>query len=361
MDMRRRSAETSSHPCIRLHFGLQDRPFELSDAKKFYFRLPHEIASITLSYSLEQYQGLAMLTGAPGTGKTTLLSRLIEELGPESRPLLLSDAGAVGGSLTQQFASQLGIRAIKEQLPEVLGELLAREASNGRMTVLMLDESQNLTPQQFAEVLFLSNRFALGTRSLQIFLVGQRSLETRLAQRDLESLNQRVSVRTTVEPLTREQTASYITFRLRVAGAVNTHLFTPDAMDLVFDTTEGVARLINILCERALAVGYAEDLSVVDRNTIVFAIEDLPPTLFDAPENPLQVSASNDVASSEDFNRVERKLDHLIEIVSRGGLDTERDDTLSLGTLIDPRPTSTLDEYQGSPLTHRRDPFTTKV
>ena len=119
--------------------------------------------------------------------------------------------------------------------------------------------------------------------------------------------------------------------------------------------------MINILCERALAVGYAEDLSVIDRNTIVFAIEDLPPTLFDAPENPLQVSASNDVASSEDFNRVERKLDHLIEIVSRGGLDTERDDTLSPGTMIDPRPTSTLDEYQGSPLTHRRDPFTTKV
>ena len=91
----------------RPHFSLKDRPFELSDDPQYYFALPHEIASITLSYSLEQHQGMAMLTGKPGTGKTTLLRRLLEELSPDSCGFLLSDAGTVGGSLTKQFGSEL--------------------------------------------------------------------------------------------------------------------------------------------------------------------------------------------------------------------------------------------------------------
>ena len=375
----------------RLHFGLQERPFEFSDDPKYYFRLPHEIAWITLDYSLEQHQGMAMLTGKPGTGKTTLLRRLIEELSPNTHGFLLSDAGAVGGSLTKQFAAQLGIHATQEQLPTILGNFLEREASYGRSTVLMLDESQNLSRAQLDEVRFLSNRYASRQRWLQIFLVGQPSLEKRLTELDLESLSQRVAVRATVDPLTREQTASYVSFRSRVAGATNTHLFTRSAIDVVYENTEGVARLINILCERALAVGYAEDVAVIDRSTVVAALEDLPSGIFDpqafvasaeprpavmgpAVVNDLRsdptASSAHDVGARDvgnpalrhQMDRLERKLDSLIEMWSGFGpfpapIDRAPSQRVSGG----PRAARAASERSEAPLATEHDPFVSKL
>ena len=332
-----------------------------------------------------------MLTGKPGTGKTTLLRRLLEELSPDSCGFLLPDAGAVGGSLTKQFAAQLGIHATQEQLPTILGDFLEREASFGRTIVLMLDESQNLSQEQLEEVRFLSNRYASERRLLQVFLVGQPSLEKRLTEHDLESLNQRVAVRATVEPLTREQTKSYVSFRLRVAGATSTRLFTPGALDLVFDNTKGVARLINILCERALVVGYADDVPVIDRSTVLAAIDDLPSRLLDPQtgaasaepkplvmgptaakdvrSDPTTTSAyghgskdASDAALHHQLDRVERKLDHLIAVLLGAGVMTPPgDDPLSQRSSGGPRPAHAVSEEGGASLSIERDPLLSKL
>ena len=236
----------------------------------------------------------------------------------------------------------------------------------------MLDESQNLSREQLEEVRFFGNRYGSARRMLQIFLVGQPWLENRLAERGLESINQRAAVRASVQPLTREQTESYMLFRLRVSDAKSTHLFTSEAIDIVFDRTKGVARLINILCERALAVGFADGVPVIDGSTVVAAIADLPARLLDSqaedvspctasPAIGRDAHQAGDDTLHQQLDRVERKLDHVLDVLSRAGVISRARDDLPGPPSGASSPSRGAPEHFGPPLSHEHDPCLSKA
>lgn len=305
------------------HFGLSARPFELTDDPAFYYSQPHEIASISLLYAIEQRQGLAMLTGEPGTGKTTLLKRLLHGLDSNLMGILLSDAAAAGGSLLAQFARGLRIKAVPDEIPTALRLFLERERACGRRIVLMLDEAQTLTRRHLAEVHFLSNLDSRGMRLVQVFLVGQPTLDGKLAQPELAALSQRIAVRTSVERLGLEQTAHYINFRLTAGGCRHHELFTTEAARRVHEHAHGIPRLINIVCERALLVAYADGEHSIGSATVEAAVADL--RLQRGMSGPLSaVGNRHDAPSSrltvrERIDRLEEKLDLLIMTMARAG------------------------------------------
>ncbi len=299
------------------HFRLRDRPFKLTQDLSYYFGPPHQIPLNELCYSIEEEQGVAILIGAHGMGKSTVLKRLLLSLPTNLNGLMMSDNSLSGESLVGQLASMLRVRAAKNQ-PQLLADHLKNQLLRGRKLVLLLDEAQALTPRQLEEVRFLTNLEHQGRRLAEIVLSGPPALRDRLQLPELAGLRQRVAVQSTVEPLSAPQTDSYIRHRLRVAGT-DEPLFDAAAVAAVFDKTGGVPRLINLLCDRALVAAFARGLKRVDLAVVQAAEVDIK--RFEAEQLEERTTEDGDRAASlsqllEALERIEEKQDRILEKLS---------------------------------------------
>ncbi len=227
----------------------------------------HQEGLAHLLYGINRGGGFVALTGEVGTGKTTLCHCLLQQLPDNVDIALILNPKLTALELLATICDELGIRhnsmpITAKNLIDAINHYLLTAYANGRRTVLLIDEAQNLSLTVLEQIRLLTNLETSKAKLLQIILVGQPELNKMLARQDLRQLNQRITARYHLLPLSLEETRAYIQHRLRVCRG-NYRLFNPMAIRKVYHYSAGVPRLINILCDRALLGAYATNAGVI--------------------------------------------------------------------------------------------------
>ena len=259
------------------HFGLTLKPFSLTPDPTFlYPSRQHAMAMTMLEYGLESQAAFSLLTGDIGSGKTTLVRSLLRNLGSQVAVGLISNTHHRFKSIHGWVLSALGIAPADDSEIahyEALIDAFIRTYGKGRRTLLVVDEAQNLPVEVLEELRLLSNVNSEKDLVLQILLVGQPELRAKLSRPELMQFAQRVSVDFHLSPLDRNETHAYIKHRLSVAGG-NPALFHPEAIEFVYERTNGVPRLVNQLCDFALVYAYADGQQSIDLGVISHVVRD---------------------------------------------------------------------------------------
>ena len=257
-------------------YGLAEKPFNLTPDPRFLFlTTSHREALAQLTYGVREGTGFVVLTGEVGTGKTTLLQTLLQRLGPDvDMAMIVNPMMGFDGLLElilEDFGSGTGGDTTAQRLV-ALHRFLVQRAAAGRRTVIIIDEAQHLDPPTLEQIRLLSNYESPSRKLLQIILSGQPELATKLALPQMRQLKQRIGLRCTIHSLTPRETRDYIATRLRIAKSPNPRLFTERAMDSVAKYTRGIPRLINVVCEHSLVIGYADQIRRIDHRVVEEAI-----------------------------------------------------------------------------------------
>ncbi|MEZ4215076.1 MAG: AAA family ATPase [Myxococcota bacterium] len=261
-------------------YGLREKPFALSPNPRFLFLgEAHREALAHLLYGIEQGEGFIAITGEVGTGKTTLCRTLLERLGAETDVAFLFNPSRSGTELLQAISLELGLPAgglTRRELGDQLNRHLLQRKREGRRVLLIVDEAQNLSSSTLEQIRLLSNLETSSEKLIQILLLGQPELDAKLDSPRLRQLRQRISVRWSLSPLGARDTQRYVRHRMQVAAGGRREVFTASALREVHRRTGGTPRLINILCDRALLLGYAEGAQEVDASTVRRAAREIP-------------------------------------------------------------------------------------
>jgi general secretion pathway protein A len=247
-------------------YGLKEKPFSLlPDPAYLYLSKQHEMAMTLLEYSLENQAGFCVISGKAGTGKTTLVRRLLNQIGDDVSIGLISNTHHSFGELLRWILQAFDLNdagKTRAQLHQMFMDYLIGQYAKNRRTMLIIDEAQNMSPDALEELRMLSNINSEKDLLLQVILVGQSPLREILRRPELVQFAQRIAVDYHLESLTREETLGYIRHRIMVAGGEH-ELFTEDACDAVFEYCGGIPRLINLLCDYSLVYAYASQAAVV--------------------------------------------------------------------------------------------------
>lgn len=247
-------------------YGLKEKPFSLLPDPAFLYLSPqHEMAVSLLDYSLEDQAGFCVITGKAGTGKTILLRRLLNQLGDDVAVGLITNTHHSFGELLRWILHAFHLDdsgGSRARLHQIFIDYLIAQYARNRRTLLIVDEAQNMSVAALEELRMLSNINSEKDLLLQLVLVGQPPLRDILQRPELEQFAQRVAVDYHLEPLNAAETRGYIRHRLQVAGGEH-ELFTDDACEAVHGYSNGIPRLINLLCDLALVYGYATQAAVI--------------------------------------------------------------------------------------------------
>jgi type II secretory pathway predicted ATPase ExeA/HSP20 family molecular chaperone IbpA len=242
-------------------YGLREQPFGVTpDPAYLYLSRTHSEALAALLYGIRSDRGFMALIAEPGMGKTTLLYRLIEELCDSARTVFLFQTQCDSREFFCYLLSELGIETAgmdRASMHKKLNDVLFSEMLEGRRTVLVVDEAQNLEGPVLETIRLLSNFETTHSKLLEIVLAGQPQLAENLARPDLSQLRQRIAVLSRLESLSATETACYIEHRLKVAGYSGGPLFSPEALALITEQSQGIPREINSICFSALLLGQA--------------------------------------------------------------------------------------------------------
>jgi general secretion pathway protein A len=260
-------------------YGLKQAPFDLTPNPRFLFHSrKHREALNHLLYGIRERKGFVQLTGEVGAGKTTLCRALLEQLdGHFSTALILNPALDAAG-LMKAVATEFGLNVKgldRLETIAAIGEYLLQQIQQGKETVLIIDEAQDLTEDLLEQVRLLSNIETDDRKLLQIVLLGQPELRDRLNAYQLRQLRQRITVRYHLMPLTRAEMAQYIHHRLQLAGATGAPFFTQPALWRVFHYSQGIPRLVNAVCDKALLAGFVEQSERINFRLVGRAIREL--------------------------------------------------------------------------------------
>ena len=249
------------------HYGFREKPFSLlPDPSFLYLSRKHRMALAMLEYGLANQAGFTVVSGGIGTGKTTLIRHLLNNLEQDVTVGLISNTHRSFGELLQWIllAFNLDYRDKgKVELYQAFVDFMIQEYARNRRTVLIVDEAQNMAPETLEELRMLSNVNADKDQVLQVVLVGQEELRDTLRRPDLVQFAQRITVDYHLTPLTAEETRDLIRHRLEAAGG-DPELFTAEAAEIAHRYSGGVPRLVNLLCDTALVYGYAEQVERID-------------------------------------------------------------------------------------------------
>jgi general secretion pathway protein A len=289
-------------------YGLKENPFNVSPDPRYLF-LTQQIEETlsSLMYGIQTRKGILTLTGEVGTGKTTLVNRLLDwlhERGTKSAFLFNSrmNSTQLFDFVLAEFDIHCESNSKSQQLMKLNHWLLERFRA-GETAVLILDEAQNLTFPVLEEIRLLTNLETSTEKLLQIVLSGQPELDEKLNLPQLRQLRQRIMIRCKTGPLTKEQTHDYILQRLKIAGATASEqpIFSPATVATVYLYSLGIPRVVNLLCEHALINAYVEHQrpiqpKIVEDVAREFQLDEIEPTA--SPEN-LRTSA--ELYNSEAF------------------------------------------------------------
>jgi general secretion pathway protein A len=243
------------------YFGFREAPFSVTPDPGFFYTNPlYQEALATLHYGITAKKGLIVITGEVGTGKTTLLRKLIRNLEPTVHSVFIFNTLLDFSELLQLTLRHLGLTTKHENtltMIEQLHDYLIKQLKEGHTVSLLVDEAQNLTDEVFEGLRLLSNLETDKEKLLQIVLMGQPELKAKLDQPSLRQLKQRAILQCQLAPLNREEAGRYIDCRLRAAGYEGEDLFAPDAVEQIGSYSRGIPRLINVICDNALINAYA--------------------------------------------------------------------------------------------------------
>ena len=250
------------------YFGLSEAPFNMTPDPRFiYFSRKHQEAFATLVYGVNYRKGFIEITGEIGAGKTTLCRRLLSEINGRARTALLLNPCLSDTQLLTAIVDDFGIHCktrTKKGLFDALNQFLLDVGQKGLTSVLIIDEAQNLSHKTLEQIRLLSNLETEREKLLQIILVGQPELRETLRHPSLVQLRQRISLRYHLPALDMQETSEYILWRLKVAGGEGSVTFTPDAFEQIYMAAQGVPRLINNLCDKAMLAAYVRETKTID-------------------------------------------------------------------------------------------------
>ena len=282
------------------YFGLTGNPFGMTPDPRFYYQnQAHREAYAALKYGVQERRGFMTLIGEVGTGKTTLLNALVEELEPGTCPILVThttvdreellrvilhklhtgdlpgasvlDRGTNASPVGTRLAGMSRVELINEFRDFTASELMAYRPP----PLLIIDEAQNLAEETLEEVRLLTNLEGPASKHLQVILAGQPELESMLVRPCLRQLRQRIAVIGRLQPMSCAETFEYITFRLQKAGCDRNDLFAERAVGEIWTASEGIPRIVNVLCDHAMVNAFAAGAEVIDESLAKEAIQDV--------------------------------------------------------------------------------------
>ncbi len=275
-------------------FGLNEKPFSITpDPRYLYMSERHAEALAHLIYGVKESGGFIQLTGEVGTGKTTLVRSLLQQLPDFADVAVVLNSQLSRVEFLSSICEELHVELPEQRnsikaLTDALNAYLLKNHSLGRRTILIVDEAQNLRVDVLEQVRLLTNLETAKQKLLQIILIGQPELRELLARNDMRQLAQRITGRYHLEPLTRDETAAYIDHRLKVAGAIGP-IFSPAAKRDLFRLSGGVPRMINVIADRALLGAYTQEEREVTPALVraaVAEVYDRPPAGFSWWQRP---------------------------------------------------------------------------
>ncbi len=294
------------------YYGFSEKPFNITPDPRFLFLTPgHREALAALVYGIRERQGFVVLTGEVGTGKTTLLYRLIDNLDEKVRAVFLFHTGTTYRELLKHILSELGLPVTDDDtflLIDRLKHYLLERAIAGEIVALVIDEAQNLSEEVLENVRLLSNLETRTTKLLQIVLCGQPELEAKLNATHLRQLRQRVTIFRRITPLSQAECHDYVEHRLRIVGSSTAKLFTPGAMSLLWANSGGIPRLINVMCDNALLIGFAASAKKIDEDIILEVIGDMIGALHQAAHEPAIEAAPPQPQATRKLNPIRRLI-----------------------------------------------------
>jgi general secretion pathway protein A len=260
-------------------YGLVRSPFEMTPDPAFlYLGEGHREGLATLGYGVQARKGFVLLTGEVGTGKTTLLHALLSQLDRETLAAFIFNPRLEPLDFFRMLFDEYGIETpchTKAEYLLALNRFLIARLERNLTTLLIVDEAQNLSADLLEEIRLLSNLETPRSKLIQIMLVGQPELWEMLSRPELRQLRQRIVLRYELRPFSSEETGSYVEERLRLAGYTGKGLFKPAGLRVLHELSGGVPRVINILCDGALLLGFARDRDTIGADELREVARDL--------------------------------------------------------------------------------------
>lgn len=245
-------------------YGLTERPFSLTPNPRYvFYSARYREASDELFYGIERKEGFMLLTGWPGTGKTTLCRELLDKLEPgKHRSALVFNPFLNGVEMLQALLTEFGVHfplgASRNDLLNALNKFLLEQLGHGRTCVAVFDEAQHMSTEFLEQIRVLSNLETTEEKLIQIVLVGQPELLFKIKMPGMAQLDQRVSVRSSLTHLNLDETKRYIYHRLEVAGARGRVELTDRAIANIYRSSQGIPRRVNAICDQTLLAGYVD-------------------------------------------------------------------------------------------------------
>lgn len=254
-------------------FGLRESPFNVNpDPRYLFLTRPIQEALASLTYGIQNRKGFILLTGEVGTGKTTLLNRLLGWLrGQRVATAYIFNSRLSVEDLFDLMLAEFEVPCESREKSKIvlrLNQWLLERYRAGETAVLIVDEAQNLSPEVLEEIRLLTNLETSTEKLLQIVLTGQPELEEKLKSPQVRQLRQRITLRCRTAPLTLEETFGYIAERLRIAGANCEPIFSKEAIETVHSYSCGIPRVVNLLCEHSMINAYVDSLRPVPAHLV---------------------------------------------------------------------------------------------
>ena len=296
-------------------FGLRESPFNVNpDPRYLYLTRQIQESLAGLTYGIQNRKGFILLTGEVGTGKTTLLNRLLDWLrGQRVATAYIFNSRLDVSQLFDFIMAEFEIPCECREKSQVLMRLnqwLLERYRAGETAVLIVDEAQNLTAEVLEEIRLLTNLETSTEKLLQIVLTGQPELEEKLKLPQLRQLRQRITLRCRTAALSLEETFGYIAERLRIAGANGEPIFSKESIQAVHRYSHGIPRVVNLLCEHALINAYVDSVRPVPSQLVEevareFQLDEVAPIV------------SGGLTGAQQSARTQALLESLDELVSR--------------------------------------------
>ncbi len=261
-------------------FRFTEKPFEItSDPKFLYLSEQHKEALSHLRYAVREGKGFSVITGEAGTGKTTLVQVLLNELDGHVRTSFIFNPILDQADFLNYVCDDLGIESegmkSRGQSLRALHNFLLDCFAKDEKVFLIIDEAQSLKPELLQEVRLLTNLETSKKKLLHVILLGQPELNDMLDEPQFRPLKQRITVRYHLRSLNRKETGEYIIHRLKKAGSRDIAIFDKSAVDEIYKHSKGIPRLINIFCDNALLTGFSQEQNRIGRKIIQGVIRDL--------------------------------------------------------------------------------------
>ncbi|MCF7908107.1 MAG: AAA family ATPase [Candidatus Omnitrophica bacterium] len=259
-------------------YGLKKIPFNITSDPQFFFEsLSHKEALAALSYGVQEKKGIILITGEVGTGKTTLCKAFLNRISANTRTSLILNPYFSEVQLLRAIVEDFGLKLKKKtrlDIVNALNSFLVDINLRGEKAVVIIDEAQDLSNRQLEQIRLLSNLETSTDKLLQIVLVGQPELTEKLNRFDLRQIHQRIFVKHNLSPLNQAEVERYVNFRLRQAEAEHI-VIAPESFKLIYEFSKGIPRLVNMLCDRVLLLGFVKEKSIFGPEMFSSCIKEL--------------------------------------------------------------------------------------